>query len=79
MQICAPLTKSQCKVSDTQVTVRPVGLLFRPGIKYFKLQMLHTSVFSVNVILDFLWLFRSLVFMIFNLKSFSNQQTLIYM
>ena len=28
MQMCAPLTKSQCKVSDTQVTVRPVGLLF---------------------------------------------------
>ena len=28
MQICAPLTRSHCKVSDTQVTVRPVGLLF---------------------------------------------------
>ena len=28
MQICAPLTRSQCKVSDTQVTIRPVGLLF---------------------------------------------------
>ena len=28
MQICTPLTRSQCKVSDTQVKVRPVGLLF---------------------------------------------------
>ena len=28
MQICPPLTKSQCKVSDTQVVVRPVGLLY---------------------------------------------------
>ena len=27
MHICAPLTRSQCKVSDTQGTVRPVGLL----------------------------------------------------
>ena len=27
MQICTPLTRSQCKVSDTQVIVRPVGLL----------------------------------------------------
>ena len=34
MQIRAPLTKSQCKVSDTQVTVRPVGLLFwKTGIR----------------------------------------------
>ena len=28
MQICAPLKRSQCKVFDTQVTVRPVDLLF---------------------------------------------------
>ena len=28
MQTCAPLTRSQCKVSDTQVTIRPVGLLY---------------------------------------------------
>ena len=29
MQICAPLTRSQCKVPDTQVTARPVDLLLR--------------------------------------------------
>ena len=27
MQIFGPLTRSQCEVSDTQVTVRPVNLL----------------------------------------------------
>ena len=32
MQICAPLTRSQCKISETQVTVRPVGLLFKVTI-----------------------------------------------
>ena len=29
MQICTPLTISQCKVSDTQVTVRPEGLMLK--------------------------------------------------
>ena len=29
MQICAPLTRSQYKVSGTQVTIRPVDLLFK--------------------------------------------------
>ena len=28
MQICTPLSRSQGRVSDTQVTVRPVGLFF---------------------------------------------------
>ena len=35
MQICAPLTRSQCKVSDTQVTVRPVGRLIVRTILLF--------------------------------------------
>ena len=34
MQICAPLTRSQCKVSDIQVTVRPVGLLFNLSLDH---------------------------------------------
>ena len=29
MQICALLTRSQCRVSDTQVTVRHVGLFLQ--------------------------------------------------
>ena len=46
MQICAPLTRSQCKVSDTQVTIRPVGLLF---IEAFQIHH-QISLFLLNSI-----------------------------
>ena len=48
MRIFTPLTRSQCKVSDTQVTVRPVGLLLY-------LFVILKSMSNIHVIILFLF------------------------
>ena len=39
MQICAPLARSQFKVSDTQVDVRSVGFLLKVTIYVHKVKI----------------------------------------
>ena len=51
MQICAPLTRSQCKVSDTQVTVRPVGLLFQ----FLRNTVCPLQCTLMDIILNYRW------------------------
>ena len=52
MQICAPLTRSQCEVSDTPVTVRPVGLLLQEML-IWSFYIIYLNLFKFISLLNF--------------------------
>ena len=57
MQICSLLTRCQCKVSDTPVTVRPVGLLLDFFPLYLDRALLrggHVVLLAILTLWDFL-------------------------
>ena len=57
MQICAQKTRSQCKVSDTLVIIRPVVLLFLYPVKHPKIDIksIRAFVWKLTRVLTFLY------------------------